>query len=167
MPRFLTAALLAALGTVCAFAQEKVESKDDPKSDNKGKIVGKWKVTEYPKEHAPAYEQITALGFWFYIEFKSNNILVLGLGADTPEGQKQLKRVAENAELTWDAKYRLLAVDVVEIYGAKEKKLNAALVGDNTKPSITVKKDEMTIKDPDGNITKLTRLKEPKDKPEK
>jgi hypothetical protein len=159
MHRFLAATLLAALGTACAFAQEKVESKDDPKSDNKEKILGKWRITEVAGKKPDA----DRFPLYTYFEFKQNGQFVIGFGAKDAEGEQLLKTGNIPNHV---AKYKLLAGEGVEVYDVPKSVTLPAKAKGTIQMNVKLDGDAMTITE-DSKTTKLVRLKEKKDPPEK
>lgn len=164
------------LALVIAFALAApllAQDKPDPKSNNKDAIVGKWKVTAPPDKDpgaAEGFKELGKLGIYMYMEFKKDGKFSLGFGADKPESLDLLKKSLPGGKVEFPAKYRLLEGDKVELYDlSAEAKQLMSEKGDTMKSDITIKKDEMVVKDPDGTVTKLARLKEEakKDKQDK
>jgi len=133
-------------------------------SNNKGKIEGKWKVTAPPDKDAKAAEGFKELGergIYMYMEFKPDGTFYLGFGADNPGALAMLKMGMPGGKLEFPAKYRLKSGNKVEIYdlSADAKQLMSEK-GDVMRSDVIIEGDNMTVKDPDGTITKLTRMKD-------
>jgi hypothetical protein len=131
-------------------------------SNNTGKIVGKWKLTSPPsktQKEKDEFEAMSKLGVFLYLEFKTDNSLVLGIDSDKPDLLNMLKKGAPDQKFTFEAKYKLLMGDKVEVYDVKDKELKDVFKGDKARSDILINGDDMTIKDPDGSITKLTKMK--------
>jgi hypothetical protein len=154
-------------------AEDKKEDKKvehDPKSNNKDKIVGKWKFTEFPpwtglrKED---YEAMTKVGIYIYFEFTADGVMVMGLGGDTPETLKFLKDSTPDGKITCDAKYKLLAGDGVEVYDLprelQQQMFYAGLTNLERTTQVKLAGDKMTMTHAEGGRTgKLARVKEEK-----
>ena len=134
-------------------------------SNNTGKIIGKWKISAPPEKDPKTKEEFEAMGkmgLFVFIEFKADNALLLGLGSDKPETLDMLKALApkgKEPKTSWEAKYKLLPGDKVEVYDMKDDETKKMFKGDKARSDIIITGDEMTIKDPDGSMTKLTRMK--------
>jgi hypothetical protein len=168
MSRFLATCVLTALGTVCAFAQEKVESKDDPKSDNKGKILGKWKILEAPGFDADLAKALEAQKIYAYIEFTAKGACTIGVTSDDPDVKKTINAAGEKTAI--GCKYKLLAGDGLEMYDLPKELADANPFGgkgDRAKTKVKIDGDKMTMTDDDGKTGKLVRIKEPKKDKEK
>lgn len=174
MPRALTTTLLFLLTTAFASAQDK--GKDgkapppDPKTNNKDKIVGKWKVTEFggqDKKTKADFEQMSKLGIHVALEFKADGGLVMAVGSDDPKLLDLIKQSAPGQKLVWEAKYKLLAGDTVELYDLSDD-LKKMFKGEKAQSEVAIKDDGMKMKDADGTTILLARIKpKGKDKPEK
>ena len=135
-------------------------------SNNKGKIEGKWKMVSPPdKGDAKAKADMAKMGemgMYLFMEFKPDGVFVIGLGADTEEKLNFFKAFAPGGKLTWDAKYKLLNGDGVEVYDMP-KDLQTGSGGmfgnkDRGRANIKINGDDMTMTD-DSGTTKLTRIK--------
>lgn len=147
---FLTACTLALLCTACG-------------SNNKGKIEGKWKFVSLPSQDEKSkqdLEQLTQLGVYLYLDFKPDGMMTMALGADNPQVLDRMKMGVPNQKISWDARYKLLSGDKVELYDVKDEELRKAFKGEKARSDFMIAGDDMTIKDPDGAIVKLTRLKD-------
>jgi|GEM_PF-2796469 len=137
---------------------------NDPKSNNKDKIVGKWKITALPEKAGGKkdLEELTKFGLYVYVEFKADGGLILGIGADKKETLDLIKKGAPDQKLTWDAKYKLLVGDAVEIYDLPKdlQNGNGGLFGkkDRAKMTVKISDTEMKMIDDDGTAT-LKKLK--------
>lgn len=131
-------------------------------SNNTGKIVGKWKLTTPPSKtdkEKQEFEAMTKMGIFMVIEFKADNTIVLGIDSDKPEFLELIKKGVPGQKFSFEAKYKLLMGDKVEVYDVKDKELKDVFKGDKARSDILINGDDMTIKDPDGSITKLTKMK--------
>jgi hypothetical protein len=164
MTRLLaTLALLVAAGAIAAD-----DPKDDPKSNNAKVILGRWKVVEPPEKLKKDFRQLSKFGIHLYVEFRLDNVLAVGAGAEEKEAIDLLEKTG-GAKKVSTAKYRLAAGDRVEVSGVKDEEPRVIFQGETARPDIVVKKDEMTLTHPDGTAFKLTRISNVKDekKPEK
>jgi hypothetical protein len=165
MSRFLAAALLTTLGCVCALAQEKVESKDNPKSDNKGKILGKWKVVSMTPKDGKEQKLDIGGGLTAILEFTADGNARVGVDASSlsPELKAILEKnpeaAAKFAEMNQVGKYKVSgdAIEFVEL-----KNPEGGPFGKNNKGKLKFDGDTLTLTGDDG-ILKLTRIKEKKD----
>jgi hypothetical protein len=165
MPRFLLAALMLALGGFTALAEEKPESKDDPKSDNKGKLVGKWKMAEFPQKGFSAEElkRFEDGGLYFTVEFKQGGACEMGVGGKS-DLVDVIKKSPETANMKWQ--YKLLAGEGIEFSGLP-KQAKEGFWGkgkESAKMSVKIDGDKMTITDADGKTAKFVRIKEVSEK---
>ena len=127
-------------------------------SNNKGKIEGKWKLTELPNRPDKGngkemLGQLETMGLYLAMEFRPDGTMTLGLTGDKPEMLEFVKAMAQGKgqKITWDAKYKLLSGDNVEFYdmptdmqGAGGGLFNQK---DRAKVSVKINGDEMTITD--------------------
>lgn len=134
-------------------------------SNNKGKIEGKWKLIESPAETnaktKSGLERMAKQGVYMYLEFKPDGGLTIGIGADKPEVLEIIKAMAPNKQITWDAKYKLLSGDGIEIYDMpKEMQSQGGPFSrkDRARGIAKITGDEMALSDDEGT-TKLTRMK--------
>ena len=162
MTRSLLALLLAVgcLGGALAAPDDK---KDDPKSNNKDKIVGKWKITGGGGAKEEELKLMRDLGIYVYLEFKNDGTLRFGAEASDPK----VKKLLENGKETLaSCKYKLLGGDEVEIYDIpkdlQDKDGGPFGKKDRAKGMIKIDGDKMTISDDDKLKTdpmKLTKVK--------
>ena len=141
----------------CLARASAQDTKDDP-------LVGKWKVTGPPAADAKNFEQLAKLGLHISFEFKADGVLVLDVGGGTPDIREAMKKAGFPVEAKWrtlDSK--------VEVYSPKGDVAKGFFKQDKLQSEITFNKDktEVTMKDPNGTTTKLTRIKDVKDKNEK
>jgi hypothetical protein len=146
---------LAALSTACG-------------SKNKGKIEGKWKLTEAPTgkaDDAENFKQMAQQGLYMYFDFKGDNTLTIGLHSDNEEMIKMMKSFAPNQQLAWTVKYKLLSGESVEFYDLPkelQEKGGGGLFGtnkDKARTKVHIDGDNMTMTDSDGKSGKLVRIK--------
>ncbi len=135
-------------------------------SNNKGKIEAKWKITALPEKiegkNKNELADMAKMGVYVYMEFKPDGNLTFGVGADKPEMLDLIKAMAPNQKITWDAKYKLLSGDGVEIYDLPKdlQATGGGLFGnkDRARVSVKITGDEMKMTDDDGTAT-LTKVK--------
>jgi uncharacterized protein (TIGR03066 family) len=107
----------------------------EPKSNNEGKIVGKWESTGGNTPLPP--------GFKMTLEF-------------TKDGKMSMTIAAGTVNKTITGKYKLLEGDGVELTDLSE-----ALSGKKQhKETVTITKDELKMTDSDGKYTTFRRVKE-------
>jgi hypothetical protein len=135
-------------------------------SHNQGIIEGKWKVVALPEgtdaESKTQIEELEKRGFYVYLEFKNDGVLLFGLGADTPERLAFFKAVAPDQKIDWEMKYRLLSGEGVEVYDqpGDARAVGGSLFGTKERGRVTVKitGDDMTLVADTGTL-KLTKMK--------
>jgi len=134
-------------------------------SNNKGKIEGKWKLADMPgKTDAKTKDELAEMakqGVFMYVEFRPDGTVTIGIGADKPEVLEFIKALAPNKQIAWDAKYKLLSGDGIELYDMpKEMQSQGGPFGrkDRARGSAKITGDEMLLTDDEG-VTKLTRMK--------
>jgi hypothetical protein len=131
-------------------------------SNNTGKIEGKWKLVSAPSKDSKGKDEFDAMnkmGVYLYFEFKSDQSLVIGIGADDPKMLDLIKSTVPGQKVTWMAKYKLMSGDKVEVYDVKDEEFKKFMKGEKGRSDITIVGDDMTIKDPDGSTSKLVRMK--------
>lgn len=130
-------------------------------SNNKGKIVGKWKITGGGGLKEEELKFMDALGVYAYFEFKDDGTLSFGAGANDP---KMNEKLAKNSEMkSASCKYKLLKGDAVEIYDIPkemQEKEGGGPFGkkDRARGNIKIEGDGMTISDDDKLKTDPLRL---------
>lgn len=133
-------------------------------SNNKGKIEGKWRITAPPDKDASAkqgFDMMAAAGIYMYMEFKPDGTFYLGFDSDKPGALDLIKGNLPGGKTAFPAKYKLMSGNKVQIYdlsadakqlmGGKDEKMQSDII---------IEGDNMTVKDPDGTITKMQRVKE-------
>jgi hypothetical protein len=136
-------------------------------SNNKGKIEGKWKITDMPHKDDKSkkeFEDMTKMGLYVYFDFKPDNALEMGVGADKPEVLEFIKALSKGEPLQWNAKYKLLSGDGVEFYDLPKemREKGGGLFGgnkDRARTNIKIEGDKMTMTDADGKTGQLTKIK--------
>lgn len=136
-------------------------------SNNKGKIVGKWKITDPPDKTSEKsrkdYAKMSQAGFYMSLEFKPDGVLTIGLGSDKPDQLDFLRAMAPNNRISWDAKYKLQTGDTVEFYDLPKEMQSSGGGGlfggaDRVKVKISINGDTMSMTDKEGT-GKLVRMK--------
>ncbi|HEX3146606.1 MAG TPA: hypothetical protein VHR66_00800 [Gemmataceae bacterium] len=137
-------------------------------SNNKGKIEGKWKITEFPSEPnsntKDTFADLGKMGLYIAMEFKSDESLVMALAADKPETLEFVKLMSQGKPTSWNAKYKLESGDGVEFYDLPKDMQNkggGGLFGskDRAKVKIKIDGDNMTMTDDTSKVIKLVRVK--------
>jgi len=136
-------------------------------SNNKGKIVGKWKINELPHKDNEAkedFEGLSKLGIYVYFDFRADNTLEMGVGADKPETLEFVKAMSKGQALQWTAKYKLLSGDGVEFYDLPKEmqEKGGGIFGknkDRARTNVKIDGDRMTMTDDDGKTGQLSRVK--------
>ena len=164
MPRLVAACVFAALAGLCGAAQEKVEKKDDPKSDNEGKIVGKWRIVEAPedldgKKANEELKALTDLGVRFYFDFRKDMSFGFGITSDNAELLEAIKKAGA---IPVSGKYKLLAGEGVELYDLPKDLALFDKGATSAKLRIKIEGERLSVTDSSGRITKLIRMREPK-----
>ncbi|QJW99651.1 hypothetical protein [Frigoriglobus tundricola] len=135
-------------------------------SNNKGKIEGKWKMVSLPEKVTKdkgGIDDLAKLGMYVYWEFKPDGVLTFGVGADRPETLELVKKGAPNQKFVWDAKYKLLSGDLVELYDIPKDMQQSGGGGmfgskDRGRAKVKITGDDMTMTDDTGTM-KLVRTK--------
>ena len=134
-------------------------------SNNKGKIVGKWKMTGGAGMKEDDLKMMEAFGVAMVVEFRDDGTVTLGAQANNPELQKALDS-KEKSSFTF--KYKLHSGDVVEFYDLpkemQESKKGGSPFGskDRGKVNVKIEGDNMTWSDDDKLKTepmKFTKMK--------
>ena len=137
------------------------------KSNNEGKIVGKWRFTEIPGgvEGADEMKMLEAFGVYVYFEFKQGGVFEMGLGEEKPGTIANLQKMGGGGggPTSVTAKYKLLSGDGVELYDLPKEmqEQGGGLFGgtkDRARAKIKIDGDVMSVTDDDGKTGKLTRV---------
>jgi hypothetical protein len=160
-------ALVLFVCSVALCAADPVRAQDkEPKSNNKGKIVGKWKVTSGSDKKVDELKTLEMLKLFMVFEFKDDGTLLFGIDSDDAETKKRLKKETSSYTVT----YTLGPGDEVELSGlakADENKKGDGPPGkkDRQKATIKIDGDKMTITDAEKKTIELKKL--PKEKADK
>jgi hypothetical protein len=131
-------------------------------SNNKGKIEGKWKLVSTSSSSKDAAEKdkeaLQKMGIFLYFEFQPGGVLGFGLDSEKPETIDALKALSPNQKTSFSGKYVLGSGNrvTIEVTDPDAKKV---MKSDKGQSEVTIDGDDMTMKDPDGTIMKLVRLK--------
>jgi hypothetical protein len=132
-------------------------------SNNKGKIVGKWKVVSATGESDNSFKQMEQMKISLFFDFKDDNSVSMSVESteERPKGAKQ----EVNSLFSFNFKYKLLSGDMVEFYDLPkdlQQKGGGGLFGSGTKDrgreKIKISGDNMTIIEDKINMT-LVRVK--------
>jgi hypothetical protein len=134
------------------------------KSNNEGKIVGKWKIVS-AQGLEQTNQQLDQVGGYLFIEFGSDGTLTMGADFKDKEMGETIKKAAaasgEKTSFSW--KYKLLSGDGVEFYDLPPelKQQMSGMFGgkDRARTKIKIDGDNMTMTDDDGKSGQLTRVK--------
>lgn len=137
-------------------------------SNNKGKIVGKWKITGGGGIKDEELKMMETFGVNMILDFRDDGTIAMAVQSNNPDFQKAMEASKDKTSFTF--KYRLGSGDVVELYDLpkelqeKDKKGGPGLFGskDRAKAIIKIEGDNMTISDDDtlkSNPLKLTKMK--------
>ena len=128
-------------------------------SNNKGKIEGKWKVTNASKNNE--FSKMKEMGITLYFEFKADGTCGMGLMADPnqPGAEGMLKIIMADPSYTaqfgnTNGKYSLGSGDKITISGFKTPS-----GVDKTQTNMKITGDAATMTDPDGTTMSLERVK--------
>jgi len=135
-------------------------------SNNKDKIVGKWKFIESPNADAETkkgLDMMAMMGAYMYFDFNADNTVVIGVESDKPGMLDLLKMSTPGGTLTFPAKYKLLSGNKVEFYdlSPEAKALIKGADKGRMVSEIMIDGGKLTMKDPDGSIGKFERYKAP------
>ena len=132
-------------------------------SNNKGKIVGKWKISGGAGIKEEELKMMEAFKVTLVMEFKEDGTVRMGLEAP-PEMQKMLEKGDGKSSASF--KYKLLSGDTVEFYDIPkdmQDKEGGGLFGkkDRGKATVKIEGDNMTITDDEtkDKPLKLTKMK--------
>lgn len=134
-------------------------------SNNKGKIVGKWKITGGGGIKEDEVKMMEAFGVSMFLEFKDDGSVTMGAHSSNPEFQKALESGKEKTSFSF--KYKLGSGDTVELYDLPKemqdkKGGNPFGSKDKAKALVKIDGDNMTISDDDtlkANPLKLSKMK--------
>lgn len=130
-------------------------------SNNKDKIVGKWKLVSAPGMKADELKMMDALKAYLFFEFKPDGTLAVGAEFGDPAMKEAMAKANEKGEKTvMNGQYKLLSGDDVEFSGMNDQKKAGGLFGNGDKSRLKIKidGDNMTITGSDG-VGQLTRVK--------
>ena len=138
------------------------------KSNNEGKIVGKWKIVGLPDktsaQHRDEFSKLNTLGVYVYLDFRPDNTLTMGVGSDAPGMLQMMKAGAPGGKLEWPAKYKLKSGDAVEIYDMPKEMQGqgGGMFGskDRAAVKISINGDNMSMTDEEGT-GQLVRVQTP------
>ncbi|HEY1191833.1 MAG TPA: hypothetical protein VGE74_29650 [Gemmata sp.] len=109
-----------------------------------------------------SFTQMNEAGVFMHLEFKPNGVLTIGIGANKPELLELIKATAPDKKIAWDAKYKLLSGDGVELYDLPKDMQSggSGLFGKSNRGRVVIKivGDDMTMTDQQGT-GRLTRMK--------
>ena len=131
-------------------------------SNNKGKIVGKWKISDFGGDKVD--DKMKELGdkISIYMEFRADETGGFGVDVNDPVLKKAFE--ANKDKTTFSFKYKLLNGDVVEVYDLPKEMQENGPFGkkDRGKMRVKIDGDNMTISDDEtlkNKPAKLTRMK--------
>jgi hypothetical protein len=154
MHRFFTASLVVAIALFAVGCG---------KSNNEGKIVGKWKIDYAPGFDEGMVQMLAAEKIYAYIEFTPDNTCTIGVTSDDPTVRQEIAQSGEAT--TVRCKYKLLSGDGLEMYDMpKELQEGAGSPfggkADRARTKAKIDGDTMTMTDDDGKTGKLTRIRD-------
>ena len=123
-------------------------------SNNKEKILGKWKLVESPGFNTPDGRMFVEMGLYAVVDFAPDGTMTISLESDNPGTMALLNRNAPGGKTKFTAKYRLGFGDNVEITDI-DKDLKQFI-----KPGrwvVTINAGYMSVKTADG-IEKYERI---------
>lgn len=131
------------------------------KSNNEGKIVGKWKMVSGPGMGEDDKKMMEAFKIYPYMEFSPDGTMSVGVAAADPKMQDAIAMKMDAEKIT--CKYKLLSGDGIEFYDLpKNMQEKGGLFGknkDRARTKVKIDGDNMTMTDDDGQSGTLTRLK--------
>jgi hypothetical protein len=128
------------------------------KSNNEGKIVGKWRYDTVPYGDAKQAETFKQTGAYFYLEFQAGGVLLLGIDSDQPGLMERLPN-AQLARTPRATTYKLLPLNSVEI--AESRDPTGKVLWKAGRVELVIDGDTMRYMEPDGVARTLTRMKDP------
>ena len=146
------------LAFLALFAGMAVLAAGCGKSNNEGKIQGKWKIEYAPGFDQNTVKQLAAMQTYAYIEF-GKDTCTIGVYSDNPDVLKGLAQSGEKSTIT--CKYKLLSGDGLEMYDLPPelKQMGTGGKADRARTKVKIDGDTMTMTDDDGKQGKLTRVK--------
>jgi hypothetical protein len=161
MQQFLRLAALSVVGVAVSTAASASEPAPMPRAvKDKPKLVGKWKLESFDGQDDDM-KAMKALEMYLYFDFADDGSLTIGIDTTHANGKEMLAKSGQ--QLTWKCKYKVLSGEEIEVYDLPKEMQNGngGPFGnkDKAKSKVTIKEDEMTMKDPDGKTAKLTRMK--------
>jgi hypothetical protein len=130
-------------------------------SNNKGKIVGKWRLDSGGGMTEPVLKQLAEQEGYAFFEFKDDGTMTMGFGSTDPQKQEALDKLTLGS-----CKYKLGTGDAVELYDLSKSMRDdegGSPFGkeDRAKGAIKIDGDTMTlvVGANSEDLLKLTRLK--------
>ena len=142
--RFTFLALLvgvAALGAGCG-------------SNNKDKIVGKWKLIDSPEFNSADGRAAVQAGLYVVVDFRPDNTMTITLQSDKPGVMELLRQGMPGGKTSFTAKYQLRSGSNVEITDVEPDARQFMKPG---RVVVTITGDQMSIKTAVG-VEKYTRM---------
>jgi hypothetical protein len=136
------------------------------KSNNEGKIVGKWKLTAATDMASKQFNQLEMVNVYVFIEFRSDHTVTIGAESSDPNVQRNKALMGKLESLSKTCKYRLRSGDVVEFYDMPKDMQNKAdgtgLFGankDRARTRAKINGDSMNWNDDDNKNFNFVRIK--------
>jgi len=128
-------------------------------SNNKGKIVGKWKVVSATGQSGNTMKELEAKKISYFFEYKEDFSVVISFELpDNPVFGKQLQSMMPS----YTFKYKLRSGDIVEFYDLPKdlQEKGGGMFGnkDRGRERIKISGDNMTMMEETGNLS-LVRVK--------
>lgn len=127
-------------------------------SNNKGKIVGKWKMVAGPGI-SEMIGTLESADVYFFLDFKNDGTMAMGIESSDPKIRKNLAKLEKSSMV---CKYRLLSGDGIEVYDVPEGYGVTGLPGgggkDSSRSQVTINGDLMLLKD-ETSTHQLIRIK--------
>ncbi len=137
-------------------------SPESVRSNNEGRIAGKWKIVSTPAHCAEFFKQLSEQKFYYSVEFATDGRVVFAPAWDDPTRQGHIDESGQDFKL--GCAYKLLNGEDVEFSGLGKdfRDKTGGLFGtdaDRVRVAVKIADDRMTVTNPEGKTGTLTRAK--------
>jgi hypothetical protein len=127
------------------------------KSNNEGKIHGKWKLVDSPEFNTAEGRAAVQAGLYVVVDFKPDNSMTIALQSDQPGVMDLLRQGMPGGKTIFTAKYKLMGGDNVQLSDIEKDALQFIKPG---RVMVNITGDQMSITTATG-VEKYTRLSAP------
>ena len=124
------------------------------KSNNEGKIAGKWKLVSAPGIDEKEIKLLDGFGMAMVFDFRADGSVTAGMEATDPALRAEVEKAAQakGEQISTSGRYKLLSGDDVEFSGFTGGKAGGGLFGKGEKgrAKVQIQGDDMTLVASDG-----------------